>query len=230
MYYIAGLTNTALPSSAQTVEGLAVFTAFRYLQYIISGIRAIAPVANAESGNIRTTPTSFIGKIIYLIHDIPFLIPPVTYILCVPFNRLVQPAWMQRMSLPNTYFKHESQVGLRVAACAATFVLLRFTGRTLTHLGNQWHPIGRREKPRVVQTGPYAVVRHPLYMSLLIQELLFTLMSWSYAPLVGLGIVAGAFAVKMPIEEDLIMQDPAIAAEYRAYMRRVPSRVIPFLW
>ncbi|KAG1884878.1 hypothetical protein F4604DRAFT_1918541 [Suillus subluteus] len=214
MYYIAGLTNTALPSSAQTVEGLAVFTTFRYLQYVISGIRAIAPVANAESGNIRTTPTSFIGKIIYLIHDIPFLIPPVTYILCVPFNRFVQPAWMQRMSLPNTYFKHESSLDAQ-----------------LTHLGNQWHPIGRREKPRVVQTGPYAVVRHPaVHRSLLIQELLFTVMSWSYAPLVGLGIVAGAFAVKMPIEEDLIMQDPAIAVEYRAYMQKVPSRVIPFLW
>jgi hypothetical protein len=54
----------------------------------------------------------------------------------------VQPAWMQRMSLPNTYFKHESQVGLRVAACAATFLLIRFSGRIFTHLGNQWHAIG----------------------------------------------------------------------------------------
>jgi hypothetical protein len=75
--------------------------------------------------------------------------------------------------------------------------------------------------------------------------------SWSYAPLVALGITAGAFAIKMPIEvgvsseflcccihgltafyfqEDLIIQDPATAAEYRAYMQRVPARVIPFLW
>ncbi|KAG1872333.1 hypothetical protein DFJ58DRAFT_722271 [Suillus subalutaceus] len=229
MYYLAGLTS-ALPSSAQTIEGLAVFTTFRQLQYIISRMRVMLPVANAEAGNIRTTPTSFIGKIISSIHGLSYFIPPVTYILCVALNRLVQPAWMQRMSLPNTYFKHENQVGLRVAACAATFVLLRFTGRTMTHLGNQLHAIGRREKPRVVQTGPYAVVRHPLYTSALIQELLFALMSWSYVPLVGLGIIAGAFAVKMPIEEDLIMQDPAIAAEYRAYMQRVPARIIPFLW
>ncbi|KAG2039634.1 hypothetical protein BDR03DRAFT_859716 [Suillus americanus] len=193
-------------------------------------MRAIAPVADAEAGSIRTTPTSFIGKIISPIHGLSIIIPPVTYVLCVPFNSFVQPAWMQRMSLPNTYFKHENQVGLRVAACAATFVLIRFSGHTFTHLGNQWHAIGRREKPRVVQTGPYAVVRHPLYTGVLIQGLLFTLMSWSYAPLVGLGIVAGAFAVKMPIEEGLIMQDPATAAEYRAYMQRVPSRVIPFLW
>ncbi|KAG2062850.1 hypothetical protein BDR04DRAFT_1111968, partial [Suillus decipiens] len=195
MYYIAGLTT--LPSAAQTVEGLAVFTTFRHFQYVLSGIRAIAPVANAEAGSIRTTPTSFIGKIITPIHGLAYFIPSMTYILCVTFNRFVQPAWMQRMSLPDAYFTYENKVGLRVAACAATFVLMRFIGRTAKHLGNQWHAIGRREKSRVVQTGPYAVVRHPGYASVLIQELLFALMSWSYAPLVGLGIIAGAFAVKM---------------------------------
>jgi protein-S-isoprenylcysteine O-methyltransferase Ste14 len=228
MHYIAGLTG-ALPSSIQTIEGIAVFTTLRYFQFVISRMRAIAPVAEAEAGSIRTTPSSFIGKIIIPIQGLSS-IPSVTYILCVPFNRFVQPAWMQRMSLPNTYFKHESQVGLRVAACAATFLLIRFSGYIFTYLGNQWHAIGRREKPRVVQTGPYAVVRHPIYTSVLIQGLLFTLMSWSYAPLVALGITAGAFAIKMPIEEDLIIQDPATAAEYRAYMQRVPARVIPFLW
>lgn len=26
------------------------------------------------------------------------------------------------------------------------------------------------------------------------------------------------------------MQDPAVAEEYRAYMQRVPARLVPFLW
>ncbi|KAG1748695.1 hypothetical protein EDB19DRAFT_1847445 [Suillus lakei] len=229
MYYIAGLT-LGPPSSSQALEGLAVFTTFRHIQYVISGVRAIAPVANAEAGPIRSTPTSFIGKIISPIHGLSSFIPPVTYILCVTFNRFVQPAWMQRMSLPHDYFQSETEVGLRVVACASTLVILKFVRRTFKHLGNQWHAIGRREKPKVVQTGPYAVVRHPLYTSVLIQGVLFTLMFWSYAPLVGLGITAGALAVKMPIEEDLIMNDPVMAGEYRAYMQRVPARIIPFLW
>ena len=74
-------------------------------------------------------------------------------------------------------------------------------------------------------------------------------MFWSYAPLVGLGTVAAAFAIKMPIEvsivssyiemtysrliilqEELIMKDPGVGAEYRAYMERVPARLIPFVW
>ncbi|KAG1720344.1 hypothetical protein EDB19DRAFT_1918040 [Suillus lakei] len=229
MYYIAGLT-LGLPSSSQGLEGLAVFTTFRYIQYIVSGVRAIAPVANAEVGPIRSTPTSFIGKIVSPMHGPSIFIPPVTYIICVTFNRFAQPAWMQRMSLPDDYFQHETEVGLRIAAYALTFVVLEFSGRTFKHLGNQRHAIGRRKKPKVVQTGPYAVVRHPLYMSALIQGVLFALMFWSYAPIVGLGITAGAFAVKMPIEEDLIMNDPVMAGEYRAYMQRVPTRIIPFLW
>lgn len=227
MYYIAGLT---IPLPPQAVEGLAVFTTLRFFQYGISRTRAIAPIANSESGAIRTSPTTFIGKAVTPIHALASFIPSVAYVLSVTGNMFTQPAWMQRMSLPNDYFQHEAKVALRIAACASTFVLLRFAGRTFTHLGNQWHVIGRREKPRVVQTGPYAVVRHPLYMHILIQQALFAVMFWSYAPVVGLGIVAGAFAIKIPIEENLIMEDPAVATEYRAYMQRVPARVIPFLW
>jgi len=228
MYYIAGLT---LPvPSPQVVNGFVTFTTFRFLQLLISSIRAIAPVAESEAGAIRKLPTSFIGKVVTPVHGLVSLIPPVTYVICVTVNRFMQPSWMQRMSLPNTYLHQETEVALRVAACASTFVLLRFFKRTFSHLGNQWHGIGRREKPRLVQTGPYAVVRHPLYIAVLIQQALFSVMFWSYAPLVGLGITAAAFAIKMPIEEDLIMKDPAVGVEYRAYMQRVPARVIPFVW
>ncbi|KAG2039637.1 hypothetical protein BDR03DRAFT_951679 [Suillus americanus] len=114
------------------------------------------------------------------------------------------------MSLPNDHFQHETKVALRIAACASTFVLLRFMGRVFTHLGNQWHMDGRREKPRVMHTGPYAVVRHPLYTNVLIH----------------LSIAAGTFAVKIPTEAS----GSTVTAEYRAYMQRVPVRVIPFLW
>ncbi|KAG1884885.1 hypothetical protein F4604DRAFT_1676325 [Suillus subluteus] len=229
MYSIAGVSIRVPP---QAVEGLAVLTTLRLFQYAIFRTRAIAPIAKAESGAIRTSPTTFIGKAVTPIHGLAFFVPSVTYVLCVTGNLFTQPAWMQRMSLPNDYFQDETKVVLRIAACALSFVLLGFVGRAFTHLGNQWHTIGRREKPRVVQTGPYAVVRHPLYTNVLIQQAVFAVVFWSYAPLVGLGIIAGAFAVKIPIEasEALIMEDAAVAAEYRAYMQRVPARVIPFLW
>jgi len=39
---------------------------------------------------------------------------------------------------------------------------------------------------------------------MLIQQALFSVMFWSYAPLVALGITAAAFAIKMPIEVSVI--------------------------
>ncbi|OAX31325.1 hypothetical protein K503DRAFT_703875, partial [Rhizopogon vinicolor AM-OR11-026] len=202
MYYIAGLALPLPPT--QAVEGLVVLTTFRFLQSTISRMRAIAPVAKAEAGTIRTLPTTFVGKVVSPVHGVAGFIAPVTYLLCVTVNRFMQPGWMQRMSLPHNYMHQEAEVALRVAACASTFVLLGFMGHALKHLGNQWHGIGRREKPKLVQTGPYAVVRHPLYIAVLIQEALFSVMFWSYAPLVGLGIVAAAFAIKMPIEVSIV--------------------------
>jgi len=140
MYYIAGFTLPVPPT--QAVEGLAVLTTFRWLQYVGSRLRAIAPVAQAEAGAIRSMPTTFIGQLVSPVHALATFVPPLTYVLCVTFNRFTQPEWMQCMSLPNNYVQQETAVALRVAACASTFVHLRFIGMTLTHLGNQWHGIG----------------------------------------------------------------------------------------
>lgn len=38
------------------------------------------------------------------------------------------------------------------------------------------------------------------YRAVLLQEAVWSIMFWSYIPLVALGIIAAAFAVKMPIE------------------------------
>ncbi|KAH0833436.1 hypothetical protein J3R83DRAFT_12550 [Lanmaoa asiatica] len=75
-------------------------------------------------------------------------------------------------------------------------------------------------------------------------------MFWSYIPLAAFGIIAAAFAVKMPIEvcfrfptwlpaltsdswkiqEDMIQRDEGMKEEYGAYKKRVPARVIPYIW
>jgi hypothetical protein len=142
MYYIAGLT---LPvPSPQVVDGFVTFTTFWFVQFSISSMRAIAPVAEAEAGAIRKLPTSLISKVVTPVHALATFIPPVTYMICVTVNRFMQPSWMQRMSLPNTYVDQETEVALRVAACASTFLLTRFMKRAFTHLGNQWHGIGVR--------------------------------------------------------------------------------------
>lgn len=55
-------------------------------------------------------------------------------------------------------------------------------------------------------------------------------MFWSYVPLIGGTIVAICFAVKMPIEEGLIEDDPKVGQAYREYRKQVPARIVPLLW
>ncbi|KIJ64445.1 hypothetical protein HYDPIDRAFT_90192 [Hydnomerulius pinastri MD-312] len=228
--YIAGLN---LPISlSQGVEALVTLTTIDFFRYVMGRMRAVKVSSDEKGGRIRpeTMPTSFLGRVISPIHGLATFVPPVAFILGVTLNSFKQPDWMLKMALPDDIVQPEVKTALRLATCVASLAMKIVMDRTFNTLGEQWHVIGRREKPRVVQSGPYAVVRHPMYSSVLFQEILYSVMFWSYAPLVGLSITASAFAIKMPIEEGMIQKDEGVRDEYRAYKKNVPARIIPYIW
>jgi len=53
---------------------------------------------------------------------------------------------------------------------------------------------------------------------------------WSWYPLVGAAVTAVAFAVKIPIEEKLILKDENTGEDYARYKRRVTSKIIPYVF
>jgi protein-S-isoprenylcysteine O-methyltransferase Ste14 len=80
---------------------------------------------------------------------------------------------------------------------------------------------------RVISTGPYRFVRHPMYTgaSVLLVFTPLALGSWWALPAALLLILVIAFRA---IEEEKFL-----AAElrgYEAYRQRVPSRLVPFVW
>jgi protein-S-isoprenylcysteine O-methyltransferase Ste14 len=108
-----------------------------------------------------------------------------------------------------------------------------------------------RETAKIVDTGPYAYVRHPLYSCALLVQLAYAGMFWSYAPLVTFGITALAFSLKIPVEvmfclhvfplarslaknlpmqEKLMMEDPDVGPSYLVYQQKVGSKLIPHIW
>ncbi|KIJ65134.1 hypothetical protein HYDPIDRAFT_88847 [Hydnomerulius pinastri MD-312] len=201
---------------------------FRYVTGRLSKVNS-----DEKAGRIRpeTLPTSFfLRRILSPTLRFATLVPPAAFILGVALNGFKQPNWMLKMALPDDGVQSEVKNMLRLAACVANPAMKIIMSRIINHLGDQWHFIGRREKPKVVQTGFYAVVRHPMYSATLIQEALYSVMFWSYVPLVALGIMAGALAIKMPIEEDVIQKDEEVRDEYRAYKKKVPAKIIPFIW
>ena len=99
---------------------------------------------------------------------------------------------------------------------------------SVAHLGRQFRVhAGLYEDHRLVSTGPYAVVRHPIYASLLAVLLvtLLLLTPWKWVPVSLLLFVAGT-EIRVRTEDRLL--ESRFGEEFRRYKKRVPA-YIPFV-
>jgi protein-S-isoprenylcysteine O-methyltransferase Ste14 len=96
------------------------------------------------------------------------------------------------------------------------------------HLGKLWSGlILRRRDHRIVDTGPYAVVRHPIYTGLILGAAALAALKATPLALIGVALIALGFGLKARVEERFLGAELGEAA-YAAYRRRVPM-LIP-LW
>jgi protein-S-isoprenylcysteine O-methyltransferase Ste14 len=91
-------------------------------------------------------------------------------------------------------------------------------------------PVVRHQKERehtVVETGPYAWVRHPMYAAIGLTTLGVSLMMGSYA-----GLAVGLIMTVM-LSVRAVLEERTLAGElegYEAYMTKVRYRLIPGIW
>ncbi|MBB5574409.1 protein-S-isoprenylcysteine O-methyltransferase Ste14 [Rhizobium paranaense] len=101
--------------------------------------------------------------------------------------------------------------------------------RTHKELGKNWSiTLEIREKHQLVSSGPYALVRHPMYTSFLLMGLgqAFLLSNW----VVGLaGLLGFAVLYFLRVDKEERMMSEYFGPEYRAYMDRT-KRIIPYLY
>lgn len=76
---------------------------------------------------------------------------------------------------------------------------------------------------RLVLTGPYRYVRHPIYSALFLAEACVMLESFSWVNLALSGVFLGLFVIKTLMEENFLRMDPV----YERYMGEVRYRWIP---
>jgi protein-S-isoprenylcysteine O-methyltransferase Ste14 len=110
--------------------------------------------------------------------------------------------------------------------CGAIAAVLGWT--SVTHLGRQFRfHAGLYHDHALVRTGPYALVRHPIYASLLAILLctLLVLTPWQWIP-VSLAVFICGTEIRVHSEEKLLAS--RFGQEFEAYRKSVPA-YIPFV-
>ena len=83
------------------------------------------------------------------------------------------------------------------------------------------------EDQRVISTGPYAIVRHPMYASGFLYLAATPLALGSYWGLISVAAIAPFLIWRLFDEERMLA---ASLPGYADYQRRVPHRLVPFVW
>jgi protein-S-isoprenylcysteine O-methyltransferase Ste14 len=110
---------------------------------------------------------------------------------------------------------------------AITLCGLLFTWWARLHLGRLWSSsVTRKPAHHVVDTGPYAIVRHPIYTGLIAASFATAVSRGAAATLAGAVLLTLGFVIKARLEERFLREELGPDA-YDAYRRRV-SMLIPF--
>jgi len=102
-----------------------------------------------------------------------------------------------------------------------------FIGRVYRENSYTSATIELAEGQRVISTGPYAVVRHPMYASALVYLAGTPLALGSWWGLLALGFIAPFLVWRLLDEERLLAHD---LPGYTSYQARVRYRLVPGVW
>jgi protein-S-isoprenylcysteine O-methyltransferase Ste14 len=104
---------------------------------------------------------------------------------------------------------------------------LAFTWWARIHLGRLWSSsVTRKADHRIVDSGPYGLVRHPIYTGVILAQFATAVQGGSVQALAGAVVMCVGWYVKAGIEESFLRTQLAPGA-YDDYARRVPM-LVPF--
>jgi len=98
---------------------------------------------------------------------------------------------------------------------------LLFTWWARIHLGRLWSSgVTRKSDHHVVETGPYGIVRHPIYTGVIVAIIATAAMRGSLGAWLGTAVMIAGFYIKARLEEGFLREELGAEA-YDAYARRV---------
>lgn len=143
-------------------------------------------------------------------------------VLCAAL--LITPRW-----LPPVLAVRFAPAGLALPLMGILMVAsgLGFTGWARSHLGRNWSGwITVKDDHALICSGPYRLVRHPIYSGLLLALAGTALAIGEWRGVLAVGFAVLGFILKLRIEEARMRET---FPEYERYRRRVAA-LIPYLW
>lgn len=94
-------------------------------------------------------------------------------------------------------------------------------------LGRFWaRNVSRKADHRVIDNGPYALVRHPIYTGIILATVATALLKATLVAWAGVVVMTAGWYVKARLEERFLHGE--LGAAYDAYRARVPM-LVPFI-
>lgn len=110
---------------------------------------------------------------------------------------------------------------------ALLLVGLGFAVWARLHIGRNWGtPMTRKDDPELITSGPYRLVRHPIYSGVLLAGV-GTAVALSWLWLIVVGLVAGYFIYSATVEERYMTE--RFPQAYPAYVRS-SKMLVPFVF
>ncbi len=113
--------------------------------------------------------------------------------------------------------------GIALTAVGTTFAII---ARLL--LGRNWSAVARmRQDQELISSGPYRLVRHPIYAGILAAAVGTAIVFGEVRDLLALPLIVVGFWRKARSEERLLMSN--FGDRYAAYRRRVRGGIVPYV-
>jgi protein-S-isoprenylcysteine O-methyltransferase Ste14 len=127
------------------------------------------------------------------------------------------------------YRFHWSQVPLWLVIVGVIFFALGFLMYTVVLRQNRYASriIEIQKQQQVIDFGLYSVVRHPMYLTIIILDLNVPLILGSYYALIPMFLCCCELIARIKNEEEVLRKG---LAGYEAYMKKVKYRLIPYIW
>jgi protein-S-isoprenylcysteine O-methyltransferase len=137
------------------------------------------------------------------------------------FNPMIWPAALRLRVVPDQPIYGWLSLAI---ACAG----LAFTLWARFYLGRNWSAtVTVKENHELIRTGPYAIVRHPIYAGLILAFLGTAIGFGELRGFIALPILAFGWKHKANVEERFMTEQ--FGAQYERYKREVKG-LIPFIW